>query len=317
MRVNLMVEGQEDVHWDRWLELAGTCERVGIDGLFRSDHYISVEDRRERASLDAWGTICGLAASTNDLVLGTLVSPATFRHPSVLSKLVVTADQIAGPGRIELGLGVGWWEVEHRLYGFEFPSIGVRLDRLEEQLELITRQWSDGPFSFSGNHYRVSELDARPKPRQLPRLIVGGNAGPRSASLAARFADEYNTVRATPEECQERRTAIREACEAIGRNPHEMSFSVMTGFLIGADRQELLRRAGELASWRNEETVDPEGYLASLPKAWIIGSVPEAVEQLRELEAAGADRIMLQHHLHWDMDAIELIGSEVAPAVRL
>ena len=180
MRVCLMIEGQEDVTWDQWLALAGACEAHGLEGLFRSDHYESVMGMRERGSLDAWTTLAALAARTSRIRLGTLVSPATFRHPSVVAKSVVTVDHISG-GRAELGLGAGWHEGEHRAYGFEFPPTRVRMERLAEQLELVTRSWTEDAVSFEGRHYRVQDLRALPKPVQRPRptLLVGGGAGPR------------------------------------------------------------------------------------------------------------------------------------------
>jgi alkanesulfonate monooxygenase SsuD/methylene tetrahydromethanopterin reductase-like flavin-dependent oxidoreductase (luciferase family) len=316
MRICLMIEGQEDVSWEQWREIAAACEAAGIEGLFRSDHYLSVAGSRERGSLDAWGTICALAAVTETLHLGTLVSPVTFRHPSVLAKLGATADQIAGGSRIELGIGAGWHEPEHRAYGFEMPDTRTRISLLAEQLELIHRQWTEPGLSFNGERYRVEDLDALPRPERRPRIIVGGRAGPRSAALAARWADEYNTVYPTAEEVRERRTAVARACERVGRDPAEMSFSLMTGFLIGTDRDQLLDRARQLAEWRGEDTGDPAALIDELPDAWIVGTVPEAVEQLRDLERAGADRVMLQHNLHWDHEAIALLGRELAPAVR-
>jgi alkanesulfonate monooxygenase SsuD/methylene tetrahydromethanopterin reductase-like flavin-dependent oxidoreductase (luciferase family) len=315
MRICLMIEGQEDVSWDQWREIAAACEAGGLESLFRSDHYLSVVGRRERGSLDAWGTICALAGVTESLRLGTLVSPVTFRHPSVLAKLVATADQISGGGRIELGLGAGWHEPEHRAYGFAMPDTGTRIGMLSEQLELVHRQWTEAGFSFTGEHYRVEDLDALPRPERRPRIIVGGSAGPRSAALAAQWADEYNTVGPTADQVRERRAAVARACEEIGRDPGEMSFSLMTGFLIGADREELHERARLLADWRGEDADDPEALIAGLRDAWIVGTVPEALEQLRELERAGADRVMLQHNLYWDHDAVALIGRELVPAV--
>ena len=195
MRVCLMIEGQEDVTWDQWLALAGACEEHGLEGLFRSDHYESVMGMRERGSLDAWATLAALAARTSRIRLGTLVSPATFRHPSVLAKNVATVDHVSG-GRVELGLGAGWHEGEHRAYGFEFPPTPTRMERLAEQLEIVTRSWTEDAFSFQGRHYQVQDLRALPKPVQRPRptLLVGGGAGPKSLGLAARWADEYNTT---------------------------------------------------------------------------------------------------------------------------
>jgi F420-dependent oxidoreductase-like protein len=195
MRVCLMIEGQEDVTWEQWLALAGACEEHGLEALFRSDHYGPLMGMPDRGSLDAWATLAGLAARTSRIRLGTLVSPATFRHPSVLAKMVVTADHISG-GRVELGLGAGWHEGEHRAFGFEFPPTPVRMERLAEQLEIVSRTFTDDVFSFSGRHYHLQDLRALPKPVQRPRptLLVGGAAGPRSLALAARWADEYNTT---------------------------------------------------------------------------------------------------------------------------
>jgi alkanesulfonate monooxygenase SsuD/methylene tetrahydromethanopterin reductase-like flavin-dependent oxidoreductase (luciferase family) len=314
MRVCLMVEGQEDVRWEHWQALASACEKHDFDALFRSDHYASVDDRRERGSLDAWGTICALSAITSRIRLGTLVSPVTFRHPSTLAKSVVTADHVSG-GRIEVGMGAGWWQPEHELYGFPFPPTQTRMELLAEQLEIVRRQWDEGAFSFNGRHYRIEGLDARPKPLRRPNLIVGGNAGPRSAALAARWADEYNTVFATPEVCRERRGAVAEAWEREGRDPATLRFSVMTGCLVGADADELAARAQRLAEWRGEDPAHPERFLDELPESWIVGTPAEAIQQLRQLAEAGADRVMLQHLLHEDTEAVELIGREVIPAV--
>src|SRR3954469_24586708 len=196
VRVALMIEGQEDVTWDDWVALADACERSGVEALFRSDHYVSVQGAGERGALDAWATLSALAARTTTLRLGTMVSPTSFRHPSVLAKLVVTADHVSD-GRIELGMGTGWSEIEHTANGFPFLSMKERMDVLEEQLEIVhDGHWSVGPFSLSGTYYELQDLRSRPLPVQRPHppLIMGGAGGPRAARLAARFADEYNTV---------------------------------------------------------------------------------------------------------------------------
>src|SRR3954452_1282670 len=220
-----MIEGQEGVNWEDWVALAEACERLGFEALFRSDHYLSVMGQAGRGSLDAWSTICGLAARTETVRLGTLVSPATFRHPSVLAKSAVTADHISG-GRIEVGLGTSWLEAEHRAYGFEFPSMRTRMDRLAEQLEIVAGSWGPGPFSFQGEHWTVEALDALPKPVQQPHppLVMGGTAGPRGAALAARFASEYNVVSVSPEEAREARGRLDDACGDAGRDPGDLGF---------------------------------------------------------------------------------------------
>src|SRR3954454_1787151 len=248
-----MIEGQEGVAWADWVALAQACERLGFDALFRSDHYLSVSGHGDRGSLDTWGTVSGLSAGRQTLRLGTLVSPATFRHPSVLAKAVVTADHISRD-RVELGIGTGWLEAEHTSYGFPFPPMGDRMAILSEQLEIIDRQWTERTFDFAGKHYRIEGLDARPKPVQRPHppLIVGGAAGPRSARLAAKWADEYNTVFVTPEQARERRRALDDACHNEDRDPRTLRFSMMNGFLVGADRDDLRARAHRLAEWRGE-----------------------------------------------------------------
>jgi F420-dependent oxidoreductase-like protein len=319
MRICLMIEGQEGVAWADWVALAQACERLGFDALFRSDHYLSVDEHAERGSLDAWGTVSALSAITTTLRFGTLVSPATFRHPSVLAKAVVTADHISG-GRVELGIGTGWLEAEHTAYGFPFPPMGERMVVLSEQLEIIHRQWTEHTFDYTGTHYRIEGLDARPKPVQRPHppLIVGGSAGPRSARLAAKWADEYNTIYVTPHEARDRRRVLDDACEREGRDPATLRFSMMNGFLIGADRDELRARARRLAEWRghtDQADRDIDAYIAAVAQPWVVGTPEEIVVRLREYEAAGVEAVMLQHHLFEDFDALELIGREVIPAL--
>ncbi len=182
-----------------------------------------------------------------------MVSPATFRHPSVLAKSVVTADHVSG-GRIELGIGAGWWDREHGIYGFDLPPIGPRLDALEEQMQIVRGHWAEGPFDFDGDHFSVEDLDALPKPVQSPHppLILGGSGGPRSLRLAARYADEYNAVLVGPEECAKTRAGLDAACEAEGRDPATLPLSLMTGWLVGADEADLHDRAARLAEWQGE-----------------------------------------------------------------
>jgi F420-dependent oxidoreductase-like protein len=315
VRICLMIEGQEGVTWENWVALAQACERLGFDALFRSDHYLSVDGRGERGSLDAWATVCALGALTSTLRFGTMVSPATFRHPSALAKTVVTADHISG-GRVELGIGAGWWEREHEAYGFALPAIGPRMDALEEQLQLIGMQWEDGPFSLEGRFWSVENLDAQPKPVQRPRppLILGAKGGPRSLRLAARFADEYNTVFLLPEEVRDLRRRLDAACEAVDRDPATLPLSMMTSWMVGADRRELVERATRLARWKGEGA-DGEAFLAAMRAPTIKGTVPEALEQLEALREAGLTRVMAQHLLHRDLDAVELLGREVVPAL--
>jgi F420-dependent oxidoreductase-like protein len=269
-----MIEGQEGVTWDDWLALARATEEFGYEALFRSDHYGSVIAGEELGALDAWATLAALATVTSRIRLGTLVSPATFRHPSVVAKNAVTVDHISG-GRVEVGLGAGWNESEHARYGFSFPPLGERMGVFAEQLEIVHRQWEGEPFSFEGEHYRLKESDPRPKPVQAPHpnLIVGGSGRPRSVSLAARWADEYNMLSTAPDECRALRERIAAACAQVGREP--LALSVMT----------------------------------RLPD----GSPDDVVRKLTALAEAGVERLMLQHLDHRDLDALRMVAEEIAP----
>ena len=256
MRVELMIEGQEDVTWPQWVALAQACEQHGVGTLFRSDHYLSVEGHDERGSLETWTTLAGLAAVTTRLRLGVLVSPATFRHPSVLAKTVTAVDHISG-GRVELGLGAGWNEPEHEAYGFEFPPLGERMEMLEEQLAIVRGAWADGPFSFDGQALPAGAPSTPcPKPVQRPHppLIIGGGAKPRTARMAAQFADEYNTVYATPAECAERRAVVRAGLGGRGPRPGDAD---VLGHGAVADRAptpaDLAQRAERLAAWQGSD----------------------------------------------------------------
>ena len=313
MRLALMIEGQEGVTWDDWQALATAAEEGGFDALFRSDHYVGLMGEETRGSLDAWGTICALAATTSSINLGTLVSPVTFRHPSELAKLVVTADHVSG-GRVEVGMGAGWNEREHAAYGFPFPDVGDRFDVLEEQVEVVRRTLTEDTVDHDGAHYHLDRLEARPRPVQSPpRLLIGGEAGPRSARLAARFADEYNIVGADPDGLREKREGLRAACEEVGRDPADLRVSVMAGVLVGEDADAVRDRGRELLAWLGREA-DADEFIDDRRGRWIVGTPAEAVDQLRAYADAGADRVMLQHLLHRDLDAVRLLADEVLPA---
>ena len=283
-----MIEGQEGVTWEHWVALADACESAGLEGLFRSDHYLSIVRGGEAGSLDAWTTLAALAVRTERIRLGTLVSPVTFRPPAVLAKAVVTAQEISG-GRVELGMGAGWYAAEHEAYGFPFPPIGERMDELERQLEVVTRHW-DG------------DARAWPKPAPRPRLVVGGSAKPRTVRAAVRFADEYNTTFATPEECRERRERVDEAARAAGREP--LTFSLMTGAIVGRDEAELDDRIMRFQEIRGRPGDTPH----------VTGTLEQAAQRLREYERAGVERVMLQHLDHEDVDMVDVLG-ELARAV--
>jgi F420-dependent oxidoreductase-like protein len=293
-----MVEGQEGVTWEQWVALARACEEAGLDAMFRSDHYTGFHGGTA-GSLDAWATINALAAQTTTLRLGTLVSPATFRHPSVLARMVVTADHVSG-GRVELGLGAGWHEPEHRMFGFPFDTAKERVARFTEQIEIVHRQWTEDEFDFSGQFYELRGCRALPKPLAKPNLIVGGSAKPGTAGPAARFADEYNTIFCPPEEAAQRRARLAEACEAAGRPM--LTFSFMTQVIVGETRDDVERRRRRLAEQTGNEPEERSG-------STIVGTVDEARERLAEYEAAGVERIMAQHLLVDDLEMVGLLAA--------
>lgn len=299
-----MIEGQEGVSWEQWVAIAEACEEHGLEGLFRSDHY-SAFWGGAKGALDAWALISALATRTSKITLGTLVSPATFRHPSVLARMVVTAEHISG-GRIELGLGAGWHEGEHVQNGFPFLTSKERLAIFTEQIEIVHRSWSEDPFDFEGAHYTLRGADPQPKPRSRPNLIVGGTAKPGTVGPAARFADEYNTFAVTPEEARRRRELVAAACEAVGRPP--LPFSLMTPCIVGVDRADVERRR-ERQAQRMGAPVEERSNVT------FVGTVDEVVERLREYADAGVERVMLQSIVHEDLELIELIGREVMPRV--
>jgi alkanesulfonate monooxygenase SsuD/methylene tetrahydromethanopterin reductase-like flavin-dependent oxidoreductase (luciferase family) len=289
MRLALMIEGQEGVSWEQWLALTRACEAHGIEALFRSDHYLSGVDG-SRAALDAWAVIPALAALTERVELGTLVSPVTFRPPAVLANASATAYEISR-GRVTLGMGTGWMEAEHERFGFPFPEMPTRVRWLKEQIEAVRGFWGDG---------------------SRPRLVVGGSGLSGTVDPAARWADEYNTIFVPPEECERRRQKLARACEREGREP--IPLSLMTACAIGRDDTEARERVGARLR-RAGQQVDPDEYKAARGDAAVLGTVEEAAAQLRRFEAAGVERLMLQHLDHADLDMVELIGRELAPAV--
>ena len=310
-----MVEGQEGVSWEDWLALAATCESAGISGLYRSDHYTSFTHPDERGGLDAWASLSALAAVTTSLRLGTLVSPVGFRSAGMLAKLVASAGEISG-GRVELGLGAGWFEDEFRAFGFPFPSLRERYVALEETLEVLDsllRRPAE-PTTFAGRYVTVTGCRILP-PVPPPRIILGGDAGPKSASLAARWADEYNLLEVSPELVTVRRRALVEACRAHERDPDTLGLSMMINTVVGRDRGEVRDRVGQVIA-RTGDARSADQVLAERGDDVLTGAPDEVLERLRDYAERGVRRVMLQHVDHTDLDMVRLIGERIAPEVR-
>jgi F420-dependent oxidoreductase-like protein len=310
-----MIEGQEGVTWEDWVRLAGLAEEHGLDGLFRSDHYTAIV-RRQAGALDAWATLAGLAAVTERIRLGTLVSPATFRHPSVLARQAVTVDHISG-GRVEVGLGSGWYEREHLANGFPFLDAKARFRLFAEQVEVVVRSWTEDGFDHDGPAYRLRDHTALPRPVQRPHppLVLGGTVKPRFAALAARYAAEVNTLGAPNGELRERKERLDRACEEAGRDPATLGYSVMTSCFVGVDRAEVQERVGRfLASIGSD--ADPDDYAAERADRWLVGTVDEVAERVDGLRALGITGVFLQHLNHDDDEMVALLGDRLLPAFR-
>jgi F420-dependent oxidoreductase-like protein len=311
-----MIEGQQGVRWEDWLRLADAAEALGFEGLFRSDHYFSALGVSGRGSTDAWTVLAALAARTARLRLGTLVSPVTFRDPALLAKAAVTVDEISG-GRVEVGMGAGWWEEEHTRFGFPFHDVEGRWQRLEEQVEIVHGLWTQDTFSFDGAHYALRDADLLPRAVQRPHppLILGGTTiGPRMQRLIGRFADECNTVGGTPEEVARRFERARAGVAAAGRDPTTLTTSLMTWCFVGRTEAECLERL------RRAHALDPsagpfEAYRADIERDCIVGTPTRAAERLLEYGRAGVQRIFVNHELYDDIDMLELLATEVLPQI--
>jgi F420-dependent oxidoreductase-like protein len=305
MDLRIMTEPQQGASYDDQLAVARTAEDAGFDAFFRSDHFLAMGDGDGLPGpTDSWVTLAGIARETSRIRLGTLVTSATFRLPGVLAVQVAQVDAMSG-GRVELGLGAGWFDAEHAAYGVPFPSTRERFDRFEEQLEIVTGLWATPVgerFSFTGDHYTVADSPALPKPVQQPVPVVVGGSGPkRTPALAARFAAEYNVVFPTPEEAAERYAVVSDACAAIGREKPPV-WSAMLPFAVGRDDAEVERRAAARGA-----SVD------GLRRAGVAGTPAAAVEALGRYAEAGVQRVYLQLMDLSDLDQLELVGAEVRP----
>jgi alkanesulfonate monooxygenase len=284
--------------------MATATEDLGFDAFFRSDHYLAMGVDGAPGPTDAWTTLAGLARETSTIRLGTLMTSATFRYPGPLAIQVAQVDQMSG-GRVELGLGAGWYEEEHTGYGIPFPSTGERFDRFEEQLAIITGLWSTPlgeRFSHEGEHYRLTDSPALPKPTQRPGppVIIGGKGKRRTPELAARYAAEFNLPFVSPEVTSEQVERVRKACADIGRDPDELTYSNALVLCCGATEEEVRRRADAIG--RSTDDLRENG---------LTGSPAEVVDRIGQFATLGAGRLYLQTLDLDDLDHLELVASEV------
>ncbi len=305
MELRIFVEPQEGASYDQQLAMARAAESLGFGAFFRSDHLLRIKPGSGLPGpTDSWVTLGALARETSTIRLGTMVSSATFRLPGPLAVAVAQVDAMSG-GRLEIGLGSGWFEAEHAAYGIPFPPIGERFERLEEQLSILTGMLStpEGEsYSFAGAHYSLAEGPALPKPAQRPHppVIIGGLGARRTPALAARFANEFNVPFASAGITAERIAGVRAACEAAGRDPDELAYSHAITICCANGRSELERRAARIGR-----------ELEELRGSGAAGSPQEVVARLQEYRDAGATRSYLQVIDLEDLEHVELIATDV------
>jgi F420-dependent oxidoreductase-like protein len=309
VQLRIFTEPQQGATYDDLLAVARRTEEAGFDAFFRSDHYLAMGGTGLPGPTDAWVTLAGLARETSRIRLGTLMSAATFRLPGPLAISVAQVDQMSG-GRVELGIGSGWYEAEHRAYGIPFPELGERFDRYEEQLAVITGLWSTPPgetFDFAGAHYRLGDSPALPKPVQdggVP-VLVGGRGKRRTPRLAARYAAEFNVPFAPVEENARLFAGVREACAESGRDPASLVYSSALVLCVGRDEAELARRASAIGR-----------EVGELREHGAAGTPAEVVDVLGRYAEAGASRVYLQVLDLADLDHLDLVAAEIAPQLR-
>ncbi len=309
MELRIFVEPQQGASYEQQLAVARAAERHGFGAFFRSDHLLRIgSGSGEPGPTDSWVTLGALARETEKIRLGTMVTSATFRLPGPLAVAVAQVDEMSG-GRVELGLGTGWFEAEHRAYGIPFPAFGERFDRLEEQLEIVTGLWDTPlgqPYEFHGSHYELAPGPALPKPAQRPHppVIIGGVGRRRTPALAARFAAEFNVPFADVETARARIEGVRAACREAGRDPDQLVYSHAITVCCAEDEAELARRADRIG--RSVEELRAGGAA---------GAPEQVAARLREYADAGASRCYLQVIDFDDLDHVALIASEVMPRV--
>ena len=308
MDLRIFTEPQQGASYDQLLRIARAGEDLGFEAFFRSDHYLAMGGDGLPGPTDAWVTLAAMARETSRIRLGTLVTAATFRLPGALAISVAQVDAMSG-GRVELGIGSGWFAEEHAAYGIPFPPLGERFERLEEQLEIITGLWSTPVgerFSFDGKHYRLTDSPGLPKPVQQPGppVVIGGGGARRTPALAARFAAEFNMPFRSVERTGEQFARVRQALADAGRAESSMIWSAAQTLCCGKDDAEVRRRAEAIGRDADE-----------LGAVGVAGTPAECVQRIGEFADLGATRLYLQTLDIDDLDHLELVAAEVAPQV--
>src|SRR5258708_2573850 len=299
-KVGIMIEGQEGLNWDRWRLICHDAEALGFDSLRRSDHLFSVMGLVDRDCIECWTSLAMAAEWTKTIEFGPMVSPLTFRPPSLLARMATAVDLLAG-GRLILGVGAGWYEREHVENGIPFLTMGGRMDLLEEGIKAIRGTWEN----------------ANPKPpRGKIPLLMGGRGERRALPMVAREAVEWNLSHMDGDEYMQKKKVLDEACRAIGRDPSSIRHSVMANFIIGRDRIEVRERAVQLREIiPSLKDLDANEVIAKVGERGLAGTAEEVADQINKYSKLGVDLFMLQHFLLYDRDAVKLLAEEVIPAV--
>jgi F420-dependent oxidoreductase-like protein len=303
--VAIMIEGQNGLNWRRWKQIARAVEDSGYAGLYRSDHYTNANPP-DKDSLELWVSLTWLASNTERIEFGPLVTPVSFRHPTLTARMAVAVDGLS-EGRLTLGLGAGWQEREHNHYGWKLLEVPERFERFEEGIQVITRLLaSNEPVDFEGEYYRLREATLLPRPQRAggPPILIGGNGPKRTLPLAARYADEWNAVFLSPSDFEARNRRLDELLETQGRNPDEVRRSMMTGCVFGKDEAQVKSKV--------EARTGGKRTVAELRKRGaIVGTANEIVDQLGSLAEAGVERVMLQWLDLDDIDGIESMAAGI------
>ena len=309
----IMIEGQEGLTWERWERLARLAEDEGYESLFRSDHVTGLADDPTRPSLDTWASLTWLATATRRIRFGPLVCPMTFYHPAILAKRAAAVSQLSR-GRFELGVGAGWNDGEHRMFGIPFPPLKERMDRLECGVRVIRALEQGRPVTLAQPYYPLVDAQTSPLPvgGRLP-LIIGARGERRALRNVAAHADEWNITRITPEDYPAKRAVLAEHCRAVGRDPAQIRRSVMLPIVVGRTKEEVATRHGRATTLFNRVPADPAAWRAA---GFLHGLVEEVREGLARWEAAGVHRLMLQMLDMDDLDHMRLIARELIPAFR-
>ncbi len=305
----LMVEGQEDLTWDRWFRIADTVETLGFGGLFRSDHLTALTGISGRESLALWPSLTALAERTGRIRFGPLVCSITFRHPVMVAKMAASLDQLS-QGRLDLGLGAGWHAGEHEMFGIRYPRFAERVDRLDEGAAVVRALWSGEKTSRSSPYYPLVDAESQPTPRHQT-LIMGGK-GERTLGVVARHATEWNCSYAPIDVFIDKSADLDAACRSIGRDPGEIARSMMIPFAIGSSDSAVQAHIDAHRVTFPSLPPDPQGWKQ---EGFLVGSGAEIVDQISKLVEAGASRFMLQQNALDDVDSIELLATDVLPFV--